>query len=99
MDDRNKSVHAHASLLAVAALLTASSAAAALSISWTASVDPPQVIGGTSARVTVVLARPATSEFTVALTSSAPDVASVPATVTVPGGSLSFSYLVRTTSV
>jgi PKD domain len=57
----------------------------------------PRITGGKSTRATVTVAGP--SGVTVALSSSAPDVAGVPANVVIPVGATSASFTVRTTRV
>jgi len=66
-----------------------------------ASVDPTTVQGGVSgsAVLTVTLGVACTSDTVVTLTSSAPDVASVPATITIPAGSLTASATITTSTV
>lgn len=64
------------------------------------SLDPTQVVGGESSTGTVTLSGPApTGGASVALSSSNPSVASVPATVTVPAGATQASFTVATSVV
>jgi uncharacterized repeat protein (TIGR03803 family) len=62
--------------------------------------DPSSIVGGKSSTGTIWLRGPAPSGgAVVALSSSAPDVASVPATMTVPAGAWTASFTVSTKRV
>jgi hypothetical protein len=62
-------------------------------------VSPASVAGGSSAQGAVVLAAAAETPTSVALSSSQPGVAAVPASVTVPAGSQSAVFAISTSSV
>jgi hypothetical protein len=59
-------------------------------------IAPVIVVGGTSAQGTVTLASATGGATTVALTTTAPTVANVPATVTVPAGVASATFTITT---
>jgi photosystem II stability/assembly factor-like uncharacterized protein len=64
------------------------------------SLDPSTVPGGTSSRGTLILATVAPAGgMTIALSSSDPSAASVPANVTVPAGAMSATFAVSTSPV
>lgn len=64
------------------------------------SLNPATVVGGKTATGTVTIDSPApVGGIVVAVSSSAPKIASVPATVTIPAGATSASFLVTTTRV
>lgn len=62
-------------------------------------VSPASVTGGSTAQGAVVLSAAATTATTVAISSSTPSVAAVPASVTVPVGSQSAVFAISTSSV
>src|SRR5580693_4903670 len=85
----------------ITATFASSTASAMLSVNpaLSVSLSPVAAVGGASATGTVTLNQASTTNTTVALTSSDPKTATVPASVVVPSGQLSAMFTISTLTV